>query len=629
MCGIVGAIVRPGALTAADVERAVRTLSHRGPDGSGVLRAAKSAHWEVWLGHARLAIVDLSPGGAQPMQRGGSAITFNGEVYNHRALRTALEPEVAFTSSSDTEVLLAGIDRQGPGFLRETNAMLALGAWDARRNEVLLARDRLGKKPLYVYRDEHRLLFASEIKALAALGAPLVLDETSLALYRWLGYVPDDRSIWRRITKLPAGSYARLSIASERMPAVVPELYWDPLAACGRTFDGTLDDGVDAVLALLDDATRIRLEADVPVGVFLSGGIDSSLVASSVARTNARSTTAFTIAAADARQDESPVAAATARRLGLDLEVLHLGFDAYDTQIAKIPWHYDEPMADLSQIATMANAEAARRRVTVVLTGDGGDEVFLGYPWLRYPERLWRFRRRVARIPGGPAMVSALLDTRAGSLAFRAAVRAMGLNTATLASKTTILREALRIDRPDDLYERFHCARQREKLASADRVLLPSSLLDLSRTTFPGYSWDAAAARSLPELLGALDLVTYLRSDVLVKVDRATMAYSLEARAPMLDYRIVELGLSMPLAFKSHEGTFKRVLRRAAERRVGSLVAGRPKQGFGIPEPAGTDTSLGDAPSERWVATTEERFFARWPAPRERADAEVQRTSRA
>ncbi len=612
MCGIVGAVVRPGALTAPDLERAVGSLRHRGPDGRGVLLAGRTAHWEVWLGHARLAIVDLSPAGAQPMERPGGAITFNGELYNHRSLRQEMEPLTPIRSRSDTEVLLAGLLLHGPEFLERTNAMLALGLWDVRRTEIVLARDRLGKKPLYYYRDEQRLLFASEIKALVELGAPLLVDETSLSLFRWLGYVPDNRSIWQGISKLPAASFARLSLASERLPSVIPRLYWDPLAACGRVFHGSLDDGVDRVLELLDDATRIRLDADVPVGVFLSGGIDSSLVAASVARAAPRSTTAFTIGSADPKLDESSVAEDTARRLGLGFERLSLELDAYDEQVSKIAWYYDEPLGDVSQIPTMANAQAARRRVTVVLTGDGGDEVFLGYPWLGYPERLWRMRRSVAWFPGGPSIASKLLSTRAGSAALRVSVRALGLNVGTLENKKAILQATLRSERPDDLYERFHSARQREALEPVDRTRLPPSLLRYARTTFPAYAWDAAQARSLPELLGALDLVTYLRSDVLVKVDRATMAYSLEARAPLLDYRIVELGMSLPLAFKMHRGTFKRVLRRAAERRVGATVAARPKQGFGIPEPPRGDAAPG-APSERWAAATERRFFAAWP----------------
>ncbi len=620
MCGIVGAVVRPGALDAPDIERAIGSLSHRGPDGRGVVRAGRTEHWEVWLGHARLAIVDLSPGGAQPMRRGASTITFNGEVYNHRELRKALEPDVTFTSQSDTEVLLAGLQLQGPSFLKRTNAMLALGLWDADRGELLLARDRLGKKPLYVFRDENHLLFASELKALAALGAPLDLDETSLALFRWLGYVPDPLSIWRGVRKLSAGAYARFDLRSQRLPDLVPEDYWDPLGGLARTFDGSLEEAVDEVLTLLDDATRIRLEADVPVGVFLSGGIDSTLVASSVARTATRRTTAFTIQAAEARFDESSVARETAHQLGLDFEALPLPLDAYAKQTEKIPWHYDEPLADLSQIATMANAEAARKRVTVVLTGDGGDEVFLGYPWVRYPERLWQIRRKLSLLPGTRQVARAALGTRAGFELLRMAVSMMGLNAATLDAKNKILREALRTDHPEDLYERFHCARQRETLLAADRARLPVSLLGFARELYPTYGWQAAAARSMPELLGALDLVTYMRSDILVKVDRATMAYSLEARSPLLDYRLVELGLSLPLAYKAHAGKFKRVLRLACARRIGERVASRPKQGFGIPEPAGPSTQTGSS-NERWAAETERAFFATWPSAGLRGNA--------
>lgn len=617
MCGIVGAVVRPGALASVDLERAVATLSHRGPDASGVLRAGGTDHWEVWLGHARLAIVDLSPGGAQPMTHrspgAAGAITFNGEVYDHAKLREHLAPDVPFASRSDTEVLLAGLLREGPRFLTRANAMLALGLWDERRRRLVLARDRLGKKPLYVYRDEDRLLFASEIKAIAALGAPLDLDSEALALFRWLGYVPDQRAIWRRFTKLPAATFATLDLGGPTLPPLAPETYWDPLAAMGRTRTGSVQDSVEAVLALLDDATRIRLDADVPVGVFLSGGIDSSLVASSVARAASRPTTAFTVQAADPALDESAVARDTAARLGLAFEALPLPTDAYERQASKLAWHYDEPMADLSQIALMANAEAARARVTVVLTGDGGDESFLGYPRVAFPDRLWRLRRRLERVPGAGSLARSALRTRLGMRAFRASLRAAGLNDTNADEKRQILDATLRAAQPADLFERFECARQREALARSDQERLPRTLLAFARAAHPGYAWDAAEGRSLPELLGALDLVLYLRGDILVKTDRATMAYSLEARCPWLDYRLVELGLSLPLEHKVHAGVHKRVLRLACEQRVGAEVATRRKQGFGIPTEARGDGSTDVA---WWAGEVESRFAARWPAAR-------------
>jgi asparagine synthase (glutamine-hydrolysing) len=581
----------------------------------GVERVGATEHWEVWFAHSRLAIVDLSVGGQQPMVRGDvgrrAALTFNGEIYNHRALRSCLASTFSFASSSDTEVLLAGLLTEGPGFLAKANAMMAAAFWNEAEKELLLVRDRLGKKPLYVYRASDLILFASELKAFHSLGVSLTEDDEAWAYYRWLRHVPGEKTIYRECTKLPAASFARLSLSGSELPALRSELFWDPLEACGQRFAGTLDDAADAVQELLDDATKIRLDADVPVGVFLSGGIDSNLVASSIARVHGARTTAFVVRAADPALDESAVALGTAKRLGLEAHVLDLPLTEYRRQTAGIPFHYDEPCAPLSQIPTMAIAEAARRHVKVVLTGDGGDEVFLGYPWFGYPERLFRYRWPLEVFPGARDLAARVLPSGLGKRALRQAVRVLGLNEENLELKQKLASALLRARKPVELYDFFQQLQPFSDLDASDRASLGTmGILDRAQRWYPGYSWHHAAARSVPELLAALELVTSMRDEILVKVDRATMAYGLEARSPLLDYRVVELGLSLPLDFKMSNGGFKRVLRHLCERTLGPEVARLKKSGFGVPPPNGLPPGPTDA--VRWARAVENDWRAHW-----------------
>jgi asparagine synthase (glutamine-hydrolysing) len=614
MCGIVGALARPGRFTQSSIERAAASLAHRGPDDMGIARISVADDWELWLGHRRLSILDLSPGGHQPMTRATrdgrkGVLIYNGELYNHRALREVLRPSFDFTSSSDTEVLLAGLLLEGPKFFARTNAMLAAAFYDESARTLTLARDRLGKKPLFVYEGQDLWLFASELKAFAALDVPLTEDPRAWAYYHWLGHVPGERSIYRECRKLPAASSLEIRIGERAGP---PILYWDPLAACASRFDGSYEDAQVELAGLLDDATRLRLDADVPVGVFLSAGIDSSLVASSVARHGSRCT-AFIVKAADPELDESERAARTASQLGLPYEVLDLSLDAYHRQIEKVPLHYDEPCATRSQIAVMAISEAARKHVTVVLTGDGGDEVFCGYPWLGYPDRLFRYRAPLDLFPALRRAAKRALPTKAGERALRAAVKLLGYNEENLAVKKRIAQALLDAESPAELYDFFQELEPRALLRGRDAALLgPAGILARAKESYPGYAWDAAHARSVPELLAALELVTAMRDGILVKVDRGTMAYSLEARSPILDYRVVELGFLLPLEHKIEGGVYKRILRDLCAARVDRALAERRKSGWGIPLPPGLPP--GSSIDVSWNRAVEQGWRARWRA---------------
>ncbi|MBX3271847.1 MAG: asparagine synthase (glutamine-hydrolyzing) [Sandaracinaceae bacterium] len=604
MCGVLGVLAPRGRFARPDLAAALDTLAHRGPDGAGLTRHDAPHARELWLGHRRLAIVDLSEAAAQPMQRGEATLVFNGEIYDHVELRASLD--LPLSTSSDTEVLLEGLRAHGPPFLERCNGMWALAYHDASRRELVLARDRLGKKPLYLYEADDVIAFASEPKAFVALGLPLTIDEDARALYRWLGYLPARRTIYRECAKLPAATHLTISLGD---PSKRTErLYWDPLGGFAHRFEGTFDDALDAVSALVDDATRLRVRADVPVGVFLSGGIDSTLVASSVARLGDRATRAFTVQPTDPRFDESPVARATAAQLGVPITVLPLGPEDYARQTDRAATIFDEPFADPSFIPTLAISEAARAHVTVVLTGDGGDELFMGYPWLSHPGRFFELRRHVAWVPGWRPAARYLLGRSWMEPLVRGAARVAKLRSDTARIKIAVLEDVVDARSAEDIYDAFHTMVPRQLLDASVQARLHGSLLTYARAWYPGYAWDAAASRGTHAILSGLDLVTYLRDDVLVKVDRATMAYGLEARSPLLDHRLVALAQSLDTELKVHRGVHKHPLRQLAARRVRG-VHELAKRGFGIPLPAG-----GDGPTDRarFGDVVERRFLSTW-----------------
>lgn len=613
MCGIVGVIARPGRYGREDFEAPLQALRHRGPDFQGAEQVYSNERWDVWFGHTRLSILDLSEAGHQPMHasasgEGRGSVIFNGEVYNHRELRSELSTEWEFRSTSDTEVLLAGLLLRGDGYFARLNSMMAVGYLDHAGHRLLLARDRLGKKPLFVYRGDGVLAFASELKAFAALGLQLTEDPTSRAYYNWLRHVPATATIYREVRRVPAGSYLSIDLRTETLECR-EVLFWDPLASCSQTFQGNYDQAIDEFLSLLDDATRLRLDADVPVGLFLSGGIDSTLVASSIAAQHNAEITAFIFKNEGSTLDESEVALETARRLGLQTEVITLGPEDFLRQVDKVGYFYDDPCSPVSQLATMALSEAARKSVTVILTGDGGDEVFLGYPWVGRPGKLWRIREFIDRIPFLRTMILRFLESSFGYGLGDVVARFTGRR---FDRKRELIADLFRVSKPEHLYDHWLELWPRRLLDSDQRELLGRARWsDRIEAFYPNYSWNVAAERSLEENLAAHEMVSAMRDEILVKVDRGTMAYSLEARSPLLDYRIVEFGLSLPLEFKRTETTTKRILRDACSRRVGFDVASRPKTGFStsIPETPGTRSA---DPLLRWSDRYDEEWRRVW-----------------
>jgi asparagine synthase (glutamine-hydrolysing) len=511
-------------------------------------------------------------------------VTLNGEIYNYRALRAELEGlGHRFRGHSDTEVLLAAFGRWGfDGALRRANGMFALGAWDAETGTLHLARDRLGEKPLYYGWIGRTFLFGSELKAFFAHpGFRPEVDRASLDLFLRLKYVPTPRSIYVGVAKLPAGTHLTVD-PSHPGEVLGPTAYWSAEEAIRRGVEDPLDveaeEAVDRLEDLLLDAVGMRMEADVPLGAFLSGGIDSSAVVSLMQAQRTRPVRTFTIGFHEAAFDEAASARAVARHLGTDHTELYLTpADAMDV-IPRLPEVYDEPFSDSSQIPTYLVSEMARRHVTVSLSGDGGDELFGGYNrhvWGDSVGRVLRWTPAGARRVASRALLSvspARWESVMGAVEPVLPARLRHRNPGDKAHK---LATALGAERADLLY-----------LALVSHWGGAGPVRGTGGSTSDGMSAVATVADGLGDpahRMMALDLLTYLPDDILAKVDRASMAHALEARVPLLDHRVVELAWRMPLGLKVRGGAGKWILRRVLARRVPTALVDRPKMGFGIP----------------------------------------------
>jgi len=558
MCGICGEVDLAGAPDAEGVRRASRAIAHRGPDAEGFHFDGPAA-----LGHRRLSILDLESGG-QPMVRDGVALAFNGEAYDFAALREQLRAKGhPFTTRSDTEVVLRAYLEWGEEFPERVHGMFALALWDARRRKLILARDRLGKKPLYYFAQGARVLFGSELKALLAHGGvPRELDPEALVQYLACEYVPAPATILRGIRKLPAAHVAVLDERGFRL-----RRYWDvpgpdPQQRASST------DAARELLRLLDAAVAKRLVADVPVGVFLSGGIDSTSIAALAIR-HKKPLQTFSIGFVEESFDESPWAQLAAERLGTEhVAQKFSGQDCLDLIPAAVA-QLDEPFADPSFLPTLLLSRFTRRHVKVALAGDGGDELFAGYdPFLAHrPAALF------ARIPKPlRAALHGLVD------ALPASSRNMSLDFR--------LKQFLRgVDAPASLR---HASWIASFLPAEMTPLLQPHLAALAspEVAFRQVSEDAARSGARP---GSIDealryyLTRYLADDILVKADRASMAASLELRAPYLDTAVVEFAARLPWRMKMSLTRTKVLLKRALRGVVPEEILRRPKKGFGIP----------------------------------------------
>ena len=573
MCGITGFLstrsLPPGQELAATVGRMGLRLAHRGPDSSGLWVDEACG---VAMAHQRLAILDLTPDGAQPMhsESGRFVVTFNGEIYNYAPLRDELAAlGHAFRGSSDTEVLLAAAEQWGlEAALERFNGMFAFGLWDREQRLLHLARDRMGEKPLYFGWFGGLFLFGSELKAVRAHpGCGTDVDRDALALFMRHGYVPGPYSIHVGLRKLAPGSLLTVSPARPGGSAVTR--YWSHQRAAARgaamPFEGGPEEAVAAFESLLREAVKMRMQADVPLGAFLSGGLDSSTIVALMQAQSSTPVKTFTIGFREDGFDEAGHARAVAAHLGTDHTELYLGVqDALDV-IPRLPELYDEPFADSSQIPTFLVSQLARRHVTVSLSGDGGDELLCGYTRYAKASALWSKLRWV------PSPLRALLGRSLRAIPGALWRRALGDDWAD------------RVDaRAEILQHRSPMALYRGLLSLWQQ---PTRLVLGAREPSTPFMDPGAAPRlsTFTDEMMFLDALCYLPDDILVKLDRATMGVSLESRVPLLDHRLVELAWRLPLSLKRRAGESKWILRQILHRYVPMELVDRPKMGFSVP----------------------------------------------
>jgi len=580
MCGIAGFLNPSRGLRRPELEELAlnmaATLRHRGPDDQGVWADPATG---VSLAHRRLSIQDLSAEGHQPMRSvdGRYILIFNGEIYNFHEIKSQLEQKGhSFRGHSDTEVMLAAFCEYGiNAAVEKFIGMFAFALWDGQQRCLYLARDRAGEKPLYYGWNGRVFLFASELKALRAYPQfQADVDTHALALYMRHSYIPAPHSIYRNISKLPAGSILRLTAAQfEKRELPTPEQYWTLWSAVehGRSqpFRGNETDAIEQLTALLNSSVAMQMVADVPIGAFLSGGIDSSAVVALMQAQSRRAIKTFSIGFANSENDEAPFAQAVANHLGTQHTELYVHPSTLLDAIPRMSQIYDEPFADTSHIPTVLLSEMARKQVTVCLSGDGGDELFGGYSLYQKTERLWNGMRRFTGATRD--RVATTLSTVAG---IGLNLQNQGQRHPRLLKRLMRLSELLRASTDRELYHLLtaHCRNLNEWVRN------PQVETSANGAT---VRWD-----SLPELrhrMMYLDFIGYLPDEVLVKVDRAAMSASLETRIPLLDHRIIEFAWSLPLHFKQRRGNGKWLLRQVLDRYVPRKLVDRPKQGFAAP----------------------------------------------
>ena len=572
MCGIAGLWGDAGVEARAVVEAMTATLVHRGPDDGGCWQDQTAG---VALGHRRLSILDLSPAGHQPMfsRCGRYVLVFNGEIYNHGELRSELDG-ASWRGHSDTETLLEAVVRWGvAGALKRCTGMFALALWDRERRELHLARDRLGEKPLYYGRLGGTLVFASELKALRAhpnwRGE---IDRGALTLLLRHNCIPAPHSIYRGIRKLmPA------TILTLREDGSSEELrYWSAreVAESGvnEPFADTEDEAAAELERLLSRAIGRQMVADVPLGAFLSGGIDSSTVVALMQAQSARPVKSFTIGFDEPGYDEAGYAHAVARHLGTEhIELTVTARQALEV-IPRLPELYDEPFSDSSQIPTLLVAQLARGQVAVSLSGDGGDELFGGYNRYLLGRNLWR---KMGWLPRGVRRAAAAAIAALPPAGWDALFSCLpGRRHARPGDKLHKLAGILGARDADEIYRLLVSHWQHPAAVVIGGAEPVTALTD--RGAWPDLS-------DFTQRMMYLDLVSYLPDDILVKLDRAAMGVSLETRVPMLDHELVEFAWRLPLSMKIRGGQGKWLLRRVLHKHVPRELIERPKMGFGVP----------------------------------------------
>ena len=593
MCGVVGLLDPRNTGLSDQISRMVQAIRYRGPDDHGVWCDSTLG---VGLGHARLSILDLSPEGHQPMvsASGRFVISYNGEVYNFAELRSELEGAGAkFRGHSDTEVMLAAFEWWGlEKSVQRFVGMFAFALWDRETRALHLVRDRLGIKPLYYGWAGGAFVFGSEMKILEEIPTfERSIHRDSLAAFMRFAYVPEPWSIYQGIYKLAAGCLFTITPSQAHAPQNFspepddvqskwrPVRYWSARKVVesggADCFKGSEEEAAEQLDRLLREAIGLRMIADVPLGAFLSGGVDSSVVVALMQAQSTRPVKTFTIGFYEEDHNEAAHAAAVAKHLGTEHTELYVTPTEAMAVIPRLPDMYDEPFADSSQIPTYLVSHLARKHVTVALSGDGGDELFAGYNRYFWGRQLWR---RVSWLPqsirrgmaGGIRSVSPeVLDAMSKKL--RSVIPMMP----SMGDKLHKLAEILAMKDPETMYLGLVSLwKDPEQIVLGGR--------DLWTILMDRHRWSDVNNFTLQMM--ALDLVTYLPDDILTKVDRASMAVSLEARVPLIDHRVVEFAWRIPLSMKiKREGEGKWLLRQVLYRYVPKHLIERPKMGFGVP----------------------------------------------
>lgn len=561
--------------------RMANTLRHRGPDDGGTWVDAAAG---IALGHRRLSILDLSPLGHQPMRSGCGryVVSFNGEIYNFRALRAELEClGHSFRGHSDTEVLLSCISEWGiEAAVKRFNGMFAVALWDRKEHVLQLVRDRMGEKPLYYGWSGKTFLFASELKAI--LACPQfdgTIDRGAVSLFMRHGYIPAPYSIYAGIHKVVPGTIVTIWPDPEKPATIRP--YWSVAAAVERgiaePFRGTANEAVCRLDELLRDAVKLRMEADVPLGAFLSGGIDSSTIVALMQAQSMRPVQTFSIGFHEAAYNEAAYARAIAEHLGTAHTELYVSPREAMEVIPRLPEIYDEPFADASQIPTYLVSKLTRSHVKVVLSGDAGDELFAGYNQYFWGGKFWKQTGWIPRsvlnvIAAGLTAVPA----KSWGALFRlgAPILPAGLRRPDMGRKVHTLAEMLTAECPEAMYLKIISYWKPPASVVIGHSEPSTKLTDRSQ-------W-VKCPDALHKMM-AVDMLMYLPDDILVKVDRASMAASLEARVPLLDQRIIEFAWQLPIAMKVHGEQGKWILRQLLGRYVPTTFFDRPKMGFSVP----------------------------------------------
>ncbi len=592
LCGITGLFYLNGMdqdFLREVTTRMAETLHHRGPDASGVWVDSNAG---IALGHRRLSILDTSPEGHQPMVSacGRYVIAFNGEVYNFRTLRSELESKgqaPQFRGHSDTEVMLAAISAWGlRRALAEFVGMFAFALWDRQERCLHLVRDRVGIKPLYYGWAGRAFVFGSELKAVKAhpdfAGE---INRDALALYFRDNCIPSPYSIYDCVFKLQAGHFLtiREAMAWESQTAPLKsEAYWSAseiwTRGAGNQWKGTEDEAADALESLLRDAIELRMISDVPLGAFLSGGIDSSTVVALMQSVSSRPVKTFTIGFHDDFYNEARHAKRVARHLGTDHRELYITDDDAREVIPSIPQMYDEPFADSSQIPTFLLSKLARQEVTVALSGDGGDELFSGYSKYYSAVKFWQFQKWLP--PLAKSMLVRVVrktpDYVLDAVGFplNPIISSMGFRPGIIGDRLHRFADRMSGDSFMSFYQAFTSL----LIAPTEHVL---GSKEAQIATFSSLNLDAKLDSY--QLMSYVDFVSYLPDDILVKVDRASMAVGLEARVPVLDHRVVEFAAGIPSGSKWRDGKGKWLLRQVLKRYVPETLTDRPKTGFQVP----------------------------------------------